>query len=462
MNMVLKTSALPAQPFFSVKGASASEQNGTGQVDFKSMLKALAQASGTGGRSSHIPAKPGLGLEKRRRPGEEETALAAFGQAGTIPVDPGTVLADADESRLLPETALEKPALTGVPTAAPPEGNRSLPVDFLKAEESSKASEPLFGQAAGLNRAEEGASPQIDETAALELDAAVFEALAEPLITTAQAGTGPQRGSPALSSAPEPKDDGSLRNAGPVYVGEKPLESGEKRSDFPGNISVENEKARTTVKTAPESSEPAEAGKTTEGFAKKAPAPDLGKSEASDGVYISHDHGAPAAQLVREDAVSKAEAPDGTHKDVSVLAQVTDRILEQSKTGKEEFAIELYPKDRGKVSVRLSAEDGVLTVDIRAENPKTQSLILSGADEIKSLLQHALKEPVRVVDTSGAEVWYRDDGGFSQQQSQSQDQDGEPEKRRKRVEVIGGDPNGMNTRDFLSVMTQLYAAANGL
>lgn len=137
----------------------------------------------------------------------------------------------------------------------------------------------------------------------------------------------------------------------------------------------------------------------------------------------------------------------------SAAGQVAQAVARQVKQGRQEFQMELYPQSLGKVSVKLSAENGVLTVEIAASNPKTQSLLLSGSDEIRSLLQSSTGQNVNVVKPEQSGAWYarQDDGGSGGYRQQEQE-----EKEQRESEAWRGIRSvGMSTGSFLSIMRQL-------
>lgn len=134
--------------------------------------------------------------------------------------------------------------------------------------------------------------------------------------------------------------------------------------------------------------------------------------------------------------------------------QVAQAAAAGLKAGKKEFSMDLYPRSLGKVSVRMTAESGVLTVEISASDPRTQSLLLSGADEIKAILQQTAGrgDEGRAVQIRQPEVpWYeqgRQNGGARQQ---PRDDDGRQQSERA-ARYAALNPAGMGTGDFLSLI----------
>lgn len=120
--------------------------------------------------------------------------------------------------------------------------------------------------------------------------------------------------------------------------------------------------------------------------------------------------------------VSDAPAP---HSAQPVFHQVANAIWDNMKNGRQEFQVNLYPQSLGKVTVKLISENGLLTVELAASNPKTQSLLLSNSGDIRSILQSSANQQV-VVQPQQAPSWYgQQQGGHSGAQQQQQQQNGQ-------------------------------------
>jgi flagellar hook-length control protein FliK len=148
--------------------------------------------------------------------------------------------------------------------------------------------------------------------------------------------------------------------------------------------------------------------------------------------------------------VSDAPAP---HSAQPVFHQVADAIWDNMKNGRQEFQVDLYPQSLGKVTVKLTSENGLLTVELAASNPKTQSLLLSNSGDIRSILQSSANQQV-VVQSQQAQPWYgQQQGGHSnaQQQQQQQQRDGGREQS-DQVDVL------FSAGDFLSLLQKVKAA----
>jgi flagellar hook-length control protein FliK len=140
-----------------------------------------------------------------------------------------------------------------------------------------------------------------------------------------------------------------------------------------------------------------------------------------------------------------------------VTNQVANAVVQHLKTGKRQFQIDLYPQSLGKVSVKLVAEKGILTIEIAAANPKTQSLLASSSGEIRSLLQTTTGQTVEVTAQQPDAQQYTDQnlaGQQQQEQSSAQQQQQQEEAERRRAATIWYTSNtsGFSAADFLTLL----------
>lgn len=141
-----------------------------------------------------------------------------------------------------------------------------------------------------------------------------------------------------------------------------------------------------------------------------------------------------------------------------VSSQVADAVVQNFKAGKQQFQVDLYPQSLGKVSVKLLAENGTLTIEIAAANPKTQSLLASSSGEIRSLLHASTGQTVQVTAQQPGAQQYPDHNGagqHQQQQSSTQQQQQQENAERRRAAAIwysAGNSSGFSAADFLTVL----------
>ena len=138
--------------------------------------------------------------------------------------------------------------------------------------------------------------------------------------------------------------------------------------------------------------------------------------------------------------------------------QVADKILLNYKAGKPEFQMDLYPRNLGKVSVKLSMESGVLTVAVQASNPKTQSMLMENSSDIRSFLQTTVNQPVQILEPAQEKAWYQQNQQNQQSQAQQQREEQRQNQNNSNQRIRSAD-SGISTGDFLTVMQQLRQQA---
>ncbi len=89
-----------------------------------------------------------------------------------------------------------------------------------------------------------------------------------------------------------------------------------------------------------------------------------------------------------------------------------------------EFTMQLTPKDLGELTVKMTAKDGVLTIELTAADPKTQHLLNQKAGEIQSAIQSSQDKQVQIScpthhQTQNQDLFKQSDSHARQQQQQS-------------------------------------------
>lgn len=140
-----------------------------------------------------------------------------------------------------------------------------------------------------------------------------------------------------------------------------------------------------------------------------------------------------------------SDAPSGTQK--AVVRQVAEQITVNYKSGNPQFEMQLFPKDLGKVTVKLGIEKGALTVEIFAANPKTQSMLLSDSGQIRSLIESTVHQPVQVQQPSQNSQWDQQQGNEGQGRRQQQREQAENHRSEQQEAAAGN--------DFVSFIQQL-------
>ena len=138
-------------------------------------------------------------------------------------------------------------------------------------------------------------------------------------------------------------------------------------------------------------------------------------------------------------------------QELPVSEQITQKILVHQAQEKE-FVLQLFPKELGQVTVKLAVEHSNLVVELCAANPKAQSVILSHAEEIKSILQAQYQRDTQVLvptpQEKGTEHFQNQNQNHSRQNPQEQPQQ-QPQDEGEKPEI-------MFTQGFLSAMTALH------
>lgn len=144
-----------------------------------------------------------------------------------------------------------------------------------------------------------------------------------------------------------------------------------------------------------------------------------------------------------ESVHSSATVPSApTKMFAGTASHLTDQILKNVQAKNNNFRMELFPHNLGKVSVSMKMEQGMLVVDILADNPKTQSILASGSGEIRSLLESAMGQPVQVTQPQqDAPAYYQ-----QEQESSNQQQESRQNQQESKQET---------TEDFLTVLEQM-------
>ena len=150
----------------------------------------------------------------------------------------------------------------------------------------------------------------------------------------------------------------------------------------------------------------------------------------------------PFQQLVQDSGFvpkvsGQAKAASGT-----AFRQVSDQVQLHYRQGESRFQMDLYPRDLGRISVKMALEGGKLLVEIAADNPRTQSMLVSGSGEIRSLLESAVGQPVQVSEPAPETPYYEQQPDQSSRQQQRQQHEAENSET-------------ASTDDFLSVIQEL-------
>lgn len=174
------------------------------------------------------------------------------------------------------------------------------------------------------------------------------------------------------------------------------------------------------------------------------------KSQDEQSANNVHDVKIEPKQVDFSQAVYKADTVTGI-QGKEVVAQVVKNIESNFDAKTSEFSFNLYPKELGKVAVKMLVENGMLIVEFVASNAKTQSLLNANANQIRELLQTPmLQKQMQFVDGSQnaqPHDYLKDENHNNQNANQNFEQDEQNQNSK--------DSEQQFTADFLSVMQMM-------
>lgn len=174
------------------------------------------------------------------------------------------------------------------------------------------------------------------------------------------------------------------------------------------------------------------------------------KSQDEQSANNVHDVKIEPKQVDFSRAVEKTSTAHST-QGKEVVDQVVKNIESNFDSKTSEFSFNLYPKELGKVVVKMLVENGMLVVEFVASNPKTQSLLNANANQIRELLQTpALQKQMQFVDGSQnaqPHDYLKDENHNNQNANQNFEQNEQNQNSK--------DSEQQFTADFLSVMQMM-------
>lgn len=174
------------------------------------------------------------------------------------------------------------------------------------------------------------------------------------------------------------------------------------------------------------------------------------KSQDEQSANNVHDVKIEPKQVDFSQAVYKADTVTGT-QGKEVVDQVVKHIESNFDSKTSEFSFNLYPKELGKVAVKMLVENGMLIVEFVASNAKTQSLLNANANQIRELLQTPmLQKQMQFVDGSQnaqPHDYLKDENHNNQNANQNFEQNEQNQSQK--------DSEQQFTADFLSVMQMM-------
>lgn len=128
-------------------------------------------------------------------------------------------------------------------------------------------------------------------------------------------------------------------------------------------------------------------------------------------------------------------------------AQLADNVKINLSEGKTEFEMQLTPHNLGKITVKMVAENGMLSIEFIADNPKTQSMLMANASEIRDLLQSTTSTQTQIVTANQPDSMQQN---YTEQQTQQEQHEQEQQEKQNDKEN-----DETSTVDFLAVLRNL-------
>ncbi|MCL1808165.1 MAG: flagellar hook-length control protein FliK [Clostridiales bacterium] len=107
-------------------------------------------------------------------------------------------------------------------------------------------------------------------------------------------------------------------------------------------------------------------------------------------------------------------------------SEVSDKILAKMTEGKQQFEVELMPRELGKIIIKLVMQNGKAEIIMQCLNPKTQQLVMMNMESIRAIVEERTGMQTAVTVKEDAEARSDMDGKGQGKQS---GQDGQQEKK---------------------------------
>lgn len=139
---------------------------------------------------------------------------------------------------------------------------------------------------------------------------------------------------------------------------------------------------------------------------------DIGASAAGEGIFQKYD-----SSIIEVSDESSQIRP-------SLSTQVKDKIVLMANENKDiqEVTLELFPKNLGKVNIKMSIKDNSIIIDILASSDKTKNILMENTDELLGSLQKSLNDKsvhITIMNSNAAEQ-ERYASAYEEQQRENQ------------------------------------------
>lgn len=134
---------------------------------------------------------------------------------------------------------------------------------------------------------------------------------------------------------------------------------------------------------------------------------------------------------------------------------LSERLLNQIQTGKKELEVQLEPANLGKIRIKVSYEEGQVSVSVLCTESKTLKLLSQSAGDLGSILESNLERPVQIlVDKQEADYLnnqQEQNSGQNQQEQHNQKQQAESSEdfvQKLRLGILGTDSQEGSYTDY--------------
>ena len=128
--------------------------------------------------------------------------------------------------------------------------------------------------------------------------------------------------------------------------------------------------------------------------------------------------------------IKVAEAPIDTNQ-ADMAKQLADKIMYKLSDGKQEFDLELNPKDLGKVNVKMIFQNGSAELILSTSNSKAHQLLSMQADALRGILESntGMDSTINLKQAENSDGQFDRDNFQEQSNSQQQQQQQQQEKK---------------------------------
>lgn len=141
----------------------------------------------------------------------------------------------------------------------------------------------------------------------------------------------------------------------------------------------------------------------------------------------------------RVETLSQSQVKTTDQTQNAVRSQLAYQINAHFDKGSKTFEMQLYPKDLGKVNVKMTMEHSTLIVEISAASAKTQSIILANADDIRAMLQSHMHQEVQISlpqeQKSAQQQLAKDEQGSQHNPYSAEDQQAEENEEQQELDT---------------------------